>query len=349
MKQRRSDDDLAPAIPRPPKTMSMADIARLAKVSKPTVSRVLNGSPLVNPDTRDRVLSVAREHGYAVNRNAQKLRQARTDTVAVILDFGSHREGRIADPFIFELLAGVSEALAVRNQDLLLSPANLSDARSYVDLISARAADGFIFLGQGNREPLLRALARTRVPLVVWGAVDPDSPYCAVGSDNLLGGRLAGMHFLKRGARRWLFVGDTNHSEIRLRYDGLCEAAQEKAADMTIVQLPVEHMAYAAAFRAVSTWLEGNPAPDAVFAFSDTAAMAVIAAFRQVGLSSPEDYALCGYNNIPPTADYTPAITTIEQETHLAGAILVERLMQQIDGVRARSVILPTRLIERQT
>jgi DNA-binding LacI/PurR family transcriptional regulator len=347
--KRRSGDDLAPAISRQPKAVNMADIARLAKVSKPTVSRVLNGSPLVNSETRDRVLAVARAHGYAVNRNAQKLRQLRTDTVAVILDFGSHREGRIADPFIFELLAGVSEALAVRNQDLLLSPANLSDARSYADLISARAADGFIFLGQGNREPLLRALARTKIPLVVWGAVDPDSPYCAVGSDNLLGGRLAGMHFLKRGARRWLFVGDTAHSEIRLRYDGLCEAAQEHGADVTIDQLPVEHMAYATAFRAVSAWLDANPAPDAVFAFSDTAAMAVIAAFRQVGLSSPEHYSLCGYNNIPPTADYTPAITTIEQETHLAGAILVERLMQQIEGIRARSVILPTRLIERQT
>jgi DNA-binding LacI/PurR family transcriptional regulator len=349
MKQKQGADDLAPVISRQPKAVSMADIARLAQVSKPTVSRVLNGSPLVNSETRERVLAVARAQCYAVNRNAQKLRQMRTDTVAVILDFGSHRQGRIADPFIFELLAGVSEALAVRNQDLLLSPANLSDARSYADLVSARATDGFIFLGQGNREPLLCALARTKVPFVVWGAVDPNSPYCAVGSDNFLGGRLAGLHFLKRGARRWLFVGDTAHSEIRLRYDGLREAAEEDAVEVSIAQLPVEHMAYAAAFRAVSTWLDDNPAPDAVFAFSDTAAMAVIAAFREVGLSSPEDYALCGYNNIPPTAHYTPAITTIEQETHLAGAILVERLMQQIEGVRARSVILPTRLIERQT
>lgn len=349
MDQKEIDEELAPALADEPKALNMADIARLAAVSKPTVSRVLNGSPLVNAETRERVLAVARAHGYAVNRNAQKLRQARTDTIAVILDFGSHRGGRIADPFIFELLAGVSEALAVRDQDLLLSPPNLTDARSFADLVSARAADGFIFLGQGNREPLLRALARTRVPFVVWGAVDPASPYCAVGSDNRLGGRLAGMHFLNRGARRWLFVGDTAHSEIRLRYDGLCDAAREKKADVTIAQLPVEHMAYSAAFSAVSAWLRDNAAPDAVFAFSDTAAMAVIAAFREVGLSSPDDYALCGYNNIPPAAHFTPAITTIEQETHLAGAILVERLMQLIDGARARSVILPTRLIERET
>lgn len=93
----------------------MGDIARLADVSKPTVSRVLNNSPLVGAKTRDHVLQVARAHGYAVNRNAQKLRQTRTETIAVVLDFGSHRHGRIADPFVFELLAGVSEALSVRN------------------------------------------------------------------------------------------------------------------------------------------------------------------------------------------------------------------------------------------
>jgi hypothetical protein len=101
--------------------VSMADIARLANVSKPTVSRVLNGSPLVTEATREHVMNIARQHGYAVNRNAQKLRQTRTNTVSVVLDFGSHRGGRIADPFVFELLAGVAEALSVRNVELMLS------------------------------------------------------------------------------------------------------------------------------------------------------------------------------------------------------------------------------------
>jgi DNA-binding LacI/PurR family transcriptional regulator len=331
------------------KALSMDDIARLAQVSKPTVSRVLNNSPLVTPETRERVLAVARAHGYAVNRNAQKLRQTRTDTVAVVLDFGSHRLGRIADPFIFELLAGVSEALSVRNQDLLLSPPGLSDARSYADLVRARTADGFIFLGQGDREPLLRELARTDLPFVVWGAVDPDEPYCAVGSDNHLGGRLAGDLFARRGATRWLFVGNTAHSEIRMRYEGLVAAAEASPQRVVVEQLATAQMAYSTTYQAAQAWLSEHEAPDAIFAFSDTAAMAVLAAFREAGLHAPRDFSLCGYNNIPPAADFTPAITTVEQETHLAGAILVEKLMQRIEGVRARSTMLPTRLIERET
>lgn len=328
--------------------VNMDDIARLANVSKPTVSRVLNNSPLVTAKTRERVLEVARAHGYAVNRNAQKLRQARTDTVAVVLDFGSHRGGRIADPFIFELLAGVSEALSVRDQDLLLSPPSLKDAQSYADLLNARAADGFIFLGQGDRKPMLRELARAGLPFVVWGAVDPDEPYCAVGSDNRLGGRLVGDLFVKRRAKRWLYIGNTTHTEIAMRYDGLRAVADEHG-DISVECLQVENMAYNSTYASAADWLRQNEAPDAVFTFSDTAAMAVLAAFRKAGLNAPADYSLCGYNNIPPAADFTPAITTIEQETHIAGAILVEKLMQLIEGTRARSTMLPTKLIVRET
>ncbi len=330
-------------------SVNMGDIARLANVSKPTVSRVLNGSPLVTAETRERVLDVARANGYAVNRNAQKLRQLRTDTVAVVLDFGSHRAGRIADPFIFELLAGISEALSIRNQDLLLSPPGLTDGKSYLDLLSARAADGFIFLGQGGREPMLQDLARSEAPFVVWGAVDPADSYCAVGSDNRLGGQLAGELFLKRTAKRWLFVGDTEHKELRFRYEGMCDAAAKAGADVAIDKLSVEHMAYASSFTRTGAYLKDHPAPDAVFAFSDTAAMAVSSAFREAGLMAPRDYALVGYNNIPPAGHFTPAITTIEQETHIAGAILVEKLMQLIDGGRAKSTLLPTRIIVRET
>ena len=328
-------------------TVSMADLARLAKVSKPTVSRVLKGSPNVTEATRDLVLKVARDNGYAVNRNAQKLRQTRTDTVGVVLDFGSHRAGRIADPFIFELLAGVAEALSVRKVDLLLSSNLADDARAYQDQIAGRAVDGFIFLGQGDRDPMLRQMARLKVPFVVWGAVDPSEPYCVVGSDNRLGGNLAGRYFQKCGRRNWLFIGNDRHAEIRLRHLGLETAAQGTGA--TIATLPIAELSYNSTYHAVQAYLADQVAPDAIFAFSDTAAMAAISAMREAGLTAPRDYALVGYNNIPHAADFTPAITTIEQETHIAGAILVEKLMQVIDGSRANSTTLPTRLILRET
>lgn len=330
-------------------SLNMSDIARLANVSKPTVSRVLNGSPLVSASTRQRVLEVAQAHGYAVNRNAQKLRQPRTNTIAVALDFSSHRHGAIGDPFIFELLAGISEALSVRDQDLLLSPPGLDTVKGFIELYRARGADGFIVLGQGRRDDMLRALARHDVPFVVWGAVDPSGGYCAVGSDNLAGGRLAGERFIGLGRHRWLFVGDIQHEELRLRYEGLQLAAGAAPGPVTIEQLPIGSMAFAHTLEQVAAYLDRGTAPDAVFAFSDTAAMAVISAFRARGLEAPADYSLVGYNNIPPAAHFSPPITTIAQETSVAGSILVEKLMQRLDGGRPRSVFLPTHMIIRDT
>ena len=326
---------------------TMDDIARIAQVSKPTVSRALSGSPLVSDKKREHILQIAREQGYAVNRNAQKLRQPRTNTIAVVLDFASHRHGAIGDPFVFELLAGVSEALSVRDMDLLLSPPGLSSVEDFVDLVSSRGVDGFVILGQGSRESMLRDLARRGVPMVVWGAVLPESGYCAVGSDNFLGGQLAGQRFQESHRKRWLFVGNIDHEEIRLRYEGLVSIAQQE--DIAIDHIRIETMAFHATYEGALSYIENNPHPDAVFAFSDTAAMATISAFREQGLIPPRDYALVGYNDIPPAGHFAPAITTIEQDTNMAGTLLVEKLMQILDGVRAKSVMLPTKLTIRET
>ncbi len=86
----------------------MLDVAREAKVSKPTVSRALSDNPLVTKETKEHIIETARKLGYVVNRNAQKLRHKNTNTVAVSFDFLSHRQNRISDPFIFDLLAGIS-------------------------------------------------------------------------------------------------------------------------------------------------------------------------------------------------------------------------------------------------
>jgi len=115
--------------------VTMADIARLANVSKPTVSRALSNSPLVNAATRSHVLAVANQHGYTVNRNAQKLRHKRTNTVAVSMDFDSHRQRHISDPFMYDLLAGVSEALGDRSQDLLLCAPNHNDSIAFQQIL----------------------------------------------------------------------------------------------------------------------------------------------------------------------------------------------------------------------
>ncbi len=322
----------------------------LAKVSKPTVSRALSGSPLVNAKTRDHVLAVAREHGYAVNRNAQKLRHDRSNTIAVSIDFLSHRQNHVSDPFIFELLAGISEALGEKDQDLLLTAPNHNNADILQQMLLSQAVDGFIFLGQGHREDMLEKFAELGAPMVVWGAKRRKEPYCVVGSDNSRGGELAGHYLIEQGRRNILFVGDPSHNEIHWRLQGLKKAVKSSGATVNIQEMQLSNFSYESAYDSALSFLTScDTAPDGVFAYSDTAAMAIIHVLTKMGLSVPKNVSVVGYNDIPTSGFFSPTITTIRQETFLAGEIMVNKLMNIIDGKKSKSVSIETELIIRET
>ncbi|WP_216825087.1 LacI family DNA-binding transcriptional regulator [Agarilytica rhodophyticola] len=334
----------------PKQPITMDDIAALAKVSKPTVSRALSDSPLVNAQTKKHVLSVARKYGYAVNRNAQKLRHKNTNTIGVSIDFSSHRQNHISDPFIFELLAGVSEALGDLNKDLLLCAPNHNDTDSLHHIYSSRGADGFIFLGQGHRMDVLDEFASTGAPFVVWGAPTENTSYCVVGSDNVLGGQMAGKYFLQRRRRNFLFLGNLSHSEIYARYKGLQQVLEESGEDIKLNNIELDYFTYEAAFEAASEYLDSiSGPPDAVLAYNDTAAMAFIRLMIDRGLRVPEDVSVVGYNDIPAAAFFSPPITTIRQDTYQAGKLLVKKLMQILDNKEVTSGKIKTELIVRDT
>lgn len=328
-------------------SLTMGDIARLAGVSKPTVSRALNNSPSVAEATRKHVLAVAKEHGYAVNHNARKLRAQHTETVAVIVDARSHPEHRIADPFIFELLAGVSEALSVRGKTLLLITSTDPTPEEYRHMLASKLVDGFIFLGQGQRHDDFQALARLNVPFVVWGTKLEGARYCTVGSDNAKGGVLAAEHLLSHGGKSFLFIGNRSHAEIRERWNGFQSTIAKRDPFAHSTALDVENFSFEGSRQGFSRYLDRAPMPDSIFCFSDTAAMAVISILREKNIRVPEDCRVVGYNDIPTSGHFFPSLTTIRQDPIAAGTILVEKLMQSIDGAQASPSVIATDLIVR--
>lgn len=330
--------------------MTMDHIARLAKVSKATVSRSLRDSPLVNRETKKLVLEAARASGYAVNKNAQKLRDKRTNTVAIALDFPSYPGQRISDPFIFELLSDIVIALSIRDQEVLLCSPRDRDALSLQNILAAKSADGIIFIGQGDKEHLLEDLAKARAPLVVWGAAHDHQAYCTVGSDNSYGGYLAGKRFNDLGFSKVLFVGNTQHLEFRLRKSGLESALREGGGDGTVAELTINELTYEGSYRAAQQFLKNSKnSVEAVFAVSDIMAIAFAVALKEAGMSPGKDVAIIGYNDIPVASYFSPAITTVRQDTQQAGGLLVEKLMQILEGIKPKSVTLPTNLIIRET
>lgn len=323
----------------------MEDIARLAGVSKPTVSRALQDSPLVSDRTKQKILEIAQRHGYVVNRSAQNLRRRRTDTVAIVIDFPHLPENRLSDPFHFELLGNITNALAVRQQDVLLCSSLSAHTGGFEHMLSNKGVDGIIFMGQSGHHEEFRALAKADVPFVVWGAYRADASYCIVGSDNLLGGRLVAERFRSLKRRRAMFVGPRGHMEIEQRFQSF-----STAWGRAVEELEVPDLSFAASRSAVLQRLDsGRPAPDAVFAGSDTMAFGALAAFRERGIEVPAACSVCGYDDSPSAIHHSPALTTVQQDTRLGGTILVERLMQLIQGTPTASVRFPTALVVRAT
>lgn len=338
---------------KPRRAQTMGDIARLSGVSKPTVSRVMNGSTLVAEKTRLKVLDVVRKNAYSVNQAARRLRQRRTNTIAVVVALPSLPSHRYEQPFMFDLLAGVIKALNDQRLDGLLVCPEIEIAETYEQMIASRVVDGVIFLGQGERPDVLRDLASTKMPFVTWGAPDETTPYCTVGSDNPRGGEMIGARFAELGRRHILFVGWLDGAEIEMqrRREGLEQGLYSGAgANFELHDLQPAGPSCDACRTSFQAYLDScGSMPDAIFCAGDSIAMTVLSVLRARNVAVPEQTSVIGYDDIPAASLQIPTVTTIRQDTRLAGALLVDKLIQRINGNVPRSSMLPTQLVVRDS
>ncbi|MCH8181315.1 MAG: substrate-binding domain-containing protein [Proteobacteria bacterium] len=297
--------------------VQMMDIARLAGVSASTVSRALNGSTLINPETRQRIVDLARSMNYSINASAKSLRLGYNPTIAVVIPFDHNTRQRISDPFFLSMLGSLADALTERGHDLLLSRVDADKLLDLAAIHDTGRAGAVAVIGQWGQHAQLNELADRGVPFVVWGAQLPDQRYCTIGTDNILGGRLATEHLLSLGRRRIVFMGDTT----------MPEAAQP----------------------AIRRLLDQGVPFDAIFAASDLIAMNTMGVLLSRGLRVPQDISIVGYDDIDAAARWHPPLTTIRQPVDQAGVAMVERLLQIAKGQRPESQLLQASLVVRES
>ncbi len=326
------------------------DIAYLAGVSQPTVSRALRGDRSVSAATRERIQRIAADLNYTVDKNASSLRSQRTHTIALLF-FEDGTDENLINPFFLAMLGSITRACANHGLDLLISFQRMEDDW-HMRYHDAKRADGLILLGYGDYSlysARIEQLAAQGTHFARWGSIKSDRSGATVGSDNLGAGRLVGEHLIETGRRKIAFLGhaDEHYPEFEHRYDGLCDALRAAGIDpdpgLQFDALTSEDAGY----RAASALIASGRGFDAIFAASDLIAIGAMRALAGAGINIPRGVAVVGFDNIPAASLTSPPLTTIQQDIAGAGERLVETVLAQIEGREPPEPRLPSRLIVR--
>jgi DNA-binding LacI/PurR family transcriptional regulator len=329
---------------------TIEDIAQLANVSKSTVSRALNNSPLINPETTERIQSLAREHNFRLNAPARNLSMRQSHTLGFVSYACCGKNVTAEDLFGLEMLGGISDGLRTLGYDLLIIPADPHDSSWTHHYIESGRVDGFILITSTRKQQYIDILVKMGAPFILWGVPSSKITCCTVSGDNIAGGRLATEHLLNTDRKRIAFLGGpAEEIEVKHRFSGFETALQ--AAGYSVDPAIVVHGDYShsSGITAMRHLLEQSPDVDAVFVNSDIMAIGAIEAILASGKRVPDDIAVVGYDDIMLARYNSLPITTIRQNIPMAGKMLAQNLIQHIQTGVVTNVNLPVELVIRQS
>ena len=329
------------------------DIAYRAGVSQSTVSRALRNSPLVNEATRLKIQEIAKELNYKVDKNASNLRSQHSDTLALLLFEDPTDDGSAINPFFLSMLGSITRACSQQGYDLLVSFQQASEDW-HADFEDSNKADGLILLGYGDYvdyEEKLVKLLEQGTHFVRWGAEDKNLPVVSVGCDNFQGGFDMTEHLIKQGRQQLAFLGSasTHAPEFFDRYKGYCHALQTNSLNINdklqFNALYTEEAGYQAACKLLAS----GESFDAICAACDLIAIGAIRALQENNIEVPEQVAIVGFDDIANASFTFPPLTTVKQDTQLAGELLVGTLLSMINDEEAKTTLIPPELVVRKS
>ena len=275
------------------------DIARLANVSKSTVSRALNDSPLIKQETKERIQAIAREHNFRINAPARNLSMRQSRTVAFVTHAYHMECFSMEDLFGLEIMGGIAHGLHTLGYDLLVVHVNPRDTGWAHQYLDSGRVDGFILMTSNRKQSHIKTLVEMGAPFIVWGIPVPKYNYCSVTGDNITGGRLATEHLIHTGRQRIAFLGGpSDELEVQHRFKGYETALQAAGRSVNPNMLAYGDYSHDSGITAMQRLLEQSPDLDAVFVNSDLMAIGAINVIQNSGKRVPEDIAVVGYDDL---------------------------------------------------
>ena len=334
------------------KKVTIKDIARMANVSHTTVSRALNNKSRIRSETKEKILSIARELNYQPNFIARSLVMKRTKTLGLIIT-------SIVNPFYNELAQGIEATVRELGYSIILCCTNsdLSSEKQYIDMLRSKGVDGIILSSAHIEDPNIGKLAEEGFPIVLVNrrtyhpAVKEKVDY--VGVDNIHGGFLAIEHLIKLGHKRIGIIGGSSESSVGFeRLEGGKRALEAYHLERKDDYFLEGNFLKKSGYQGGKRFLKMAEPPTAIFAANDYMAFGVYEAILEEGRRVPEEIALVGFNDIEFSAMKGIELTTIGQKKYEMGALSVKTLVEKIEERKigsSKEIILEPELIIRKT
>jgi LacI family transcriptional regulator len=330
------------------KKLSFQDLAKHAKVSIATVSRVARGQATVDAAIRERVMKAAEELGV-------DLEQRRHEKATIIAFILSNRD--VLHSFQARILLGAENYCSSQNRELLFmsfrySPTVPAKELHLPQILSQRSLVRAVILGGTNSPNLLEALREQEIPFAVLGnnVVGQWNPaeYDAVYSDDVQGAYDLTAHLIADGHRDIWFIGDADLPWYARCSDGYRKSMQEAGLPPRVSEIHSDDRQLG--YLAMRSILSRHEPVTAVFAGSDPIARGVYDAVRQSGLSIPEDISIAGFNDSEAALMYPP-LTSVREFPEELGRHLAEFVLKRVQspGREPQQLTIPTRVIVRES
>jgi LacI family transcriptional regulator len=332
--------------------VTLADVARLAGVSKTSASMALSDSSRVAEQTKVNVRRAAAELGYVPHFAASSLRSQRADTIAVVLPHAAQHV--FSHPVFIDMLEGISVVANELDMSVMLSTARsaLDEQSAYSRIIRGRRAAGVIVAASSVRDRNPVEINASGYPVVLVGRLPGVAGVSTVGIDDLGGAAAAARHLIEvHGATRIGHVsGPLDHQSSLDKRDAY--VAELRAAGLTIdPRLDYEgNYEEASGLRAAASLQPYLQPGDAVFFANDQMAIGAIEEWRRAGISVPGDVRVVAYDNHPMSRHATPPLTTVGADMVAVGQSAMRQLVRLIEGeTDLEHIEYPTELIVRES
>ena len=331
------------------RNMTIKDIATMCGVSAKTVSRVLNGSNQVKPETKEKILEKMREKGYRANILAQGLRNKKTNIIVVFVD---KHKNKYWGMWHTKLMASLFVEAKQHGQKIIITPSSatghIDDETDGFHLLANKMADGAILLDNTVNDIRLDFLNRQQIPYVLVGQTD-DPAVSWVDADNYNIGKLGCKHLIQKGYRKICFLlGQRQFNVNSLRASGFAEVAKDNQIDYRIVydadSMSVVHD------MVISVRNEFEY--DALFISGSERTVGAYRALNEMNLKIPDDVAVLGIDDLSICKYLYPSMSVIDQHCDVFGKGIIDKLAKIINGTcdaGEKTTFIPSTIVQRES